>query len=430
MFSFSRSFGHGRRKKPERRLSRKPHLESLEERQLMTLAPVANSTSFPFSAVVNVVSLYHVADATGMHTVTNSGTGTLVGPHDVLTVAHTIEHAGLPAPFEILVFPGRNGLYDRPFGQAIVTHVHINPVYNPNTANDWNQSALWDLAILDLDRNIGSPSLADWVAFGWENDTWLNQIVNTLDPIELAGYPTGVPATPAADGTNQFFDTGPVQYDPAVYGSTWLIFDRNQLNDFQGDSGAGLIDNGPNWNYPTILGVEQSEFAFNGMDLARAVRITQPVYNWLLNQRNSDPAPVDRSQVMDRNNWFNSTSSSFTVSGTARPGSKITVNASIWNGGTAKAGKFTVSFYLSTDPQITGADILLGSKTVSSLGALRGTTVTRKGKLPRNLPKGNFHVGWMIDPTNNLHGFPVTPNARLGVASKTGFVRTHELTVA
>jgi len=408
---------------------RKPQLERLEDRRLMSLSPVTTPTAFPFSAVVNIVSLYRWTDASGPHRTTVYGTGALVGPHDVLTVAHNIEHAGLPDPYLTLVFPGRDGLYFRPFGEAIVTSVHINPLYTKSTASGWNTSAEWDVAMLDLDRDIGSPQLADWLAFGWVSDDLLNQIVTTQDPIEVPGYPGGVPANPAANGVNQFVDTGPIQYAPTL--PAWLLYDRNQINTYQGDSGAPFIDNSPEWVYPTILGVQEAEFTVGTTNAGRAVRITQEKYNWLLDAMKSDPAPVDRPQVMDKDNWFNTQTSTFTVSGPAKPGSKIQVNASIWNGGTAKAGTFIVSFYLSKDPKITSSDIRLpGSVTVNSLSALKSATVTWKGKLPSKLASGSYYVGWIIDPNSRLHGYTVTANAGLGAPSQTGYVHARRLNVS
>jgi V8-like Glu-specific endopeptidase len=406
----------------------KPRIEPLEERQVMTLTPVANPMAFPFSAVVNIVSLYRWTDASGPHRATVYGTGALVGPHDVLTVAHNIEHAGLPDPYLTLVFPGRNGLYNRPFGEAVVTAVHINPLYTKSTASGWNTAAEWDVAMLDLDRNIGTPQLADWLAFGWVSDDLLNQIVTTQDPIEVPGYPGGVPGNPAANGVAPFVDTGPIQYAPTL--PAWLLYDRAQINTYQGDSGAPLIDNSPQWAYPTILGVQEAEFTLGTTNAGRAVRITQDKYNWLLSARNNDPLPVDRPQVMDKDNWFNTQTSNFTPAAAVKPGSNIAVNAKIWNGGTAKAGTFIVSFYLSKSPQITSSSIRLpGSVTVNSLGALKSATVTWKGKVPYGLAKGSYYVGWIIDPNSRLHGFTVTANAALGAPSQTGYVRGERLNV-
>jgi hypothetical protein len=164
--------------------------------------------------------------------------------------------------------------------------------------------------------------------------------------------------------------------------------------------------------------------------MGRAVRITEDKYDWLVDAMKNDPTPVDRPDLMDRDTWFNTSNSSFTVTGAAAPGSKIQVNASIWNGGTAKAGTFIVSFYLSKTPTITASAIRLpGSVTVISLNPFQSTTVTWKGKLPANLAKGSYYVGWIIDPNDRVHGYDTINNAPLGAPSHTGYVRRGSLNV-
>jgi V8-like Glu-specific endopeptidase len=413
-------------------------LEPLEERRLMTLTPVPETTQYPFSAIVEVVAYFNSYDPKVTSEEIAEGTGALVGPHDVLTAAHVIEPSEGYYPDKILVFPGANGAYNRPFGYATVTEVHVNPLYQKSDMNFDDTSSEWDLVMLSLNRDIGSPQLAGWLAFGWVSDQLLNQIVTTQDPIEVPGYPGGNLAHPDL-GWLQYVDAGPIQLAPSsapipnhFFDPTqWIVYASNQIYTTYGDSGGPVIDNDPAWRVPTILGVVQGGYpGADGTAMGRAVRITQDKYNWLVDAMKGDAAPVDRPQVMDSDNWFNTRKSTFTVSGRAAPGSTIKVNASIWNGGTAKAGTFIVSFYLSRTRQITPSAIRLPvSVTVDSLGPLRTTTVTWKGKLPRNLAKGSYYVGWIIDPNNRVNGYPVKLNPPLGAPSKTGYVRTGQLSV-
>jgi len=435
---------------PRHLRTQKPRLELLEERQLLTPVPVTDTTAYPFSAIVEVQAYYRLSNG---HVGTSNGTGTLIGPHDVLTAAHVVDIGGTtktingvsvfipPAvdgvlnPFKILVFPGMNGAYNRPFGFARVTYAHIPDQYYKSDTNFDDTSQEWDLAILDLDRNIGTPQFADWIPVGTVDDGLLDQIVATQDPIEVPGYPGPNTTEPGADYLHPYVDTGPVQIDqttpPFVNPYQWIDFTSNQIFTAVGDSGAPLIDNSPAWVEPTILGVVQAGYSFvGGAAMGRAVRISVDKYNWLVDAMNSDPTPVDRPDLMDRDNWFNTRNSSFTVSGAAVPGSKIQVNASIWNGGTAKAGTFIVSFYLSKTPQITSSAIRLPvSVTVNSLRPFQSTTATWKGKLPSKLAKGSYYVGWIIDPNNRVQGYDTILNAPLGVPSHTGYVRKGRLNV-
>jgi V8-like Glu-specific endopeptidase len=399
---------------------------------------------------VEIQTYYRLANGTVM---TKYGTGTLVGPHDVLTSAHIVDIGGTTAqingasvfiptsvngvlnPFQVLVFPGMNGLLARPFGYAKMTYAHIPQQYYKNDTNFDDDSQEWDIAMLDLDRNIGSPQFANWVPFGWVSDSLLDNIVATQDPIEVPGYPGANPVEPGADRFHPFVDTGPVQVDRTtpqfVSPYQWITYAKNQIYTAPGDSGAPLIDNDPEWVQPTILGVVKGSYpATDGTAMGRAVRITRDKYDWLVGVMRNNSTPVDRPDLMDRDTWFNTRNSSFSVYGAASPGSKIQVNASIWNGGTAKAGTFIVSFYLSRTPTITSNAIRLpGSVTVNSLAPFQSTAVIWKGKLPRQLAKGSYYVGWIIDPNNRVHDYDNLLNGPLGTPSVTGYVRTRLLNV-
>jgi V8-like Glu-specific endopeptidase len=407
-----------------RPLTRKPSVEALEERQLMTATPVADTSKFPYSAVVNIAAFYRTP---GGGAEVHRGTGALVGPHDVLTTAHTVDAPGLPAPFEVLVFPGRNGPYDRPFGVANVVATHINPNYNPNDPGDWDLSHEWDLAILDLDRNIGAPQFANWLAFGWEDDSLLDDATNTALPFQVPEYPGNL-GVGNADGVHMFEDTGPITFDHSQ--PNWLLYYTSQIQTSQGSSGAPFIDNSPAWAYPTILGVQEAGFNLaDGTGAGRAVRITQDKYNWLLGARNSDPAPVDRPQLEDLDRWFNSSVSTFSVNA-PKPNAALQIKAGVWNGGTAAAGTFKVSFYLSPTPQINTASISLGNPvTVRGLGPLKSTNVIWNGRVPKTIPNGLYYVGWLIDSSNQVAGFQVDPNANTGQPSKTGWARNARLPI-
>jgi V8-like Glu-specific endopeptidase len=414
------------RRRPQ---ARRPDLERLEIRQLMSadVVPRSATRTLPISAIVEIWSYYK--DATTGAVRVERGTGALVGPHDVLTAAHVVEPAGQPTPFKIVVFPGMNGLRNRPFGQAVVTKVHVNSVYNKNDHSPTDSSAEWDLAMLNLDRNIGSPAFANWLAFGWVSNDLLDQIIGENDQIEVAQYPTRTAAIPTADGFTQFAFSGPIAYNSA--NPSWLYFDESQIPTSGGSSGSPLIDNAVEWIYPTILGVFKGfdRSTTTGFTAGRAVRITQDKYNWLVKAMQSDGAPKDLPQLMDWDTWSGLIGSSYSPTGTAGPGSDLVVHARIWNGGTANAGTFKVKFYLSTTQKITSFDIPLGTVSVSRLNALKGTTVTWKGRVPSDLKSGPYYVGWIINPGNAVKEYPLTANAAAGNPSSTGLVRTGPLTL-
>jgi len=68
------------------------------------------------------------------------------------------------------------------------------------------------------------------------------------------------------------------------------------------------------------------------------------------------------------------------VPATAAAGKTLTVTTTVRNMGPAPAGAFTLRFYLSSDDVLDAGDVLLGSRTITSLAAntnrMDSTTVT------------------------------------------------------
>ncbi|HAN30760.1 MAG TPA: hypothetical protein DCQ06_04115, partial [Myxococcales bacterium] len=90
-------------------------------------------------------------------------------------------------------------------------------------------------------------------------------------------------------------------------------------------------------------------------------------------------------------------SSLSTSAGTYTAGSTLQVNGTLQNIGTTSATTFRVGYYLSTDKNITTKDILLGSKTVSSLANSASTSLLRFVVLPTSVKPGNYYLGVYAD---------------------------------
>ncbi|KPK75026.1 MAG: hypothetical protein AMJ79_12655, partial [Phycisphaerae bacterium SM23_30] len=81
-------------------------------------------------------------------------------------------------------------------------------------------------------------------------------------------------------------------------------------------------------------------------------------------------------------------------------GDTISVNNTVNNIGTANAGEFGVTFYLSDNRSITSQDIVLGTRTITSLAAGGSNTTSKTLTLPSENPygqDGEFYIGMMID---------------------------------
>lgn len=414
------------RSRPRRSL--RPTATELEPRALLAASPVADTTRFPFSAVVSIDADFRLADGTIQNRL---ATGVLVDTFHVLTNAHNIEFPGLGRPVRLRVYAGRNGASFRPFGEAMVTNVAINESQYQNGAGAGGD---WDLAVLTLDRNVGQPSLAGWLSFGWTSDSLITQIAQQRITLQEIGYPGRLPGDPNADGFRQYATGGPILVglglDPNRF---W--FAPNTATTFQGNSGSPVIDNSPEWRVPTIIGIHvgQQDVLNNGQPLPAVIRITQEKWDWLIpamgrtlaNPFTQAKGPIDRPDLMDADRWFNTSNSDY-----QRRGSRINVSSVIFNGGTARAGMFRVSYYLSRDPRITTADIPLGSQTVNALAAARSTTVRWSGRLPTKLAAGNYYVGWIIDSTRRVRSYSRVPNAPFRDPSSTGYVRRYALSIA
>lgn len=82
-----------------------------------------------------------------------AGTGTLVGPQTVLTVAHNvvnIRDGRLVNPNKLQVTPGRAGT-DKPFGKSLADKVILNPHYN----FEIDAGSCKDFAIIHLSKPLG-----------------------------------------------------------------------------------------------------------------------------------------------------------------------------------------------------------------------------------------------------------------------------------
>ncbi len=77
----------------------------------------------------------------------------------------------------------------------------------------------------------------------------------------------------------------------------------------------------------------------------------------------------------------------------------MTVIAAIGTSGEQEPGAIYVSFYASTDTEITKSDYYLGQVSIV-MSANSWTKVTLHCTLPTNIPAGTYYVGWIIDPEN------------------------------
>ncbi len=114
----------------------------------MSITHVTNTNAYPWRAAVSI----YVRWSNGAIT---RGTGTMVGPNDVLTAAHVVYSPARGSPVSIRVIPGQNGS-NTPFGIIDGARWNYYAIrYLPNGNLTQDQSA-WDMAVIGLRQNAGS----------------------------------------------------------------------------------------------------------------------------------------------------------------------------------------------------------------------------------------------------------------------------------
>ena len=270
----------------------------------------------------------------------------------------------------IKVFPALDGDY-APYAYAWAT--------NGRTYTGWTDSRDYrhDWAVLTLDRNIGS--FTGWM--GRMTASSSNYIY--ADALNTAGYPGDKP-----DGT--------MWYD-GDYGRTadeynhWYYMDT-----FSGQSGS------PVWRYYNnerhILTVHAHGDDGSGSNWG--TRLNQDKYDRIITWVNSDTAPTDKADLIDDGQDY----SGFTPT-TIKSGENFRVWNNVRNIGTLSSGGFYVSYYASTDTDITVSDYFIGSQYISSISPFSYKTSDRSDAFPSNIPGGTYWVGWIIDRTNSVPEF-------------------------
>ena len=86
----------------------------------------------------------------------------------------------------------------------------------------------------------------------------------------------------------------------------------------------------------------------------------------------------------------------------ASSGQQISFTATVRNQGSANAGQFVVTVYLSKDSNISKDDVEMGSGSISGLAAGGQRTLTVNCTIPANLVPGIYYIGAIADRWNNV----------------------------
>lgn len=363
------------------------YIFSPDQRTLVTA-----HTSYPHRAVGRLWMNFNGSQS--------SCSGATIGPYHVLTAAHCI-HQGNGGNWadEVVVSMGQDGNRissnfrrsdDQWYGEARAVYYRT---YTGWTANgNWD----WDVALLTLDRNIGTT--VGWLGYGWNSS---NSFFDS-PTMSTAGYP--------GDLTPSDFDQWELNNgDPTSYNITTHLLRSNTMDVWPGQSGSS------NWYggdaSPTSYAVTSHQATSGGVPIYNAsTRITQTKFEDFQAWRTEDNTvrpPTDKPELVDFDTWFD-TNTGIISDTSPYVGESINVLARIRNNGTAPAGSFDVRFRLSTDANYDAVDTFLGDATVSSLGNFQWKSASLNAPIPSSVSPGSYYVVYTIDVSNDVSEFSST----------------------
>ncbi len=327
------------------------------------------------------------------------GTGALVGPCHVLTAGHNVyNHEQVNGPIgwaKRMVFVP--GLYEDSSGYDSFPHGTQN-VIHMLTYESWTQDADpdHDWAFLVVDQPIGDS--IGW--FGYSTSESGGDLRN------IAGYPTDL-------GSDQYWNDGEIDCD----GTYQLKYDLNTLEGMSG---------GPVWRFDGTNRFIHGIHAYGTLgdfccglncNKGAATRITSAKFDYIQEWKAeySCPAESDEPDLIDDGNIYVKF-----IPRDIYPLNDFTVEIGVRNIGVRPAPLFEVGVLLSTDDVLDLDDFRLGfAVTPGPLDCFRPGIAVLEGKFPKDLTPGQYHIGWVVDPRNDVKEFDEQNN--LGIL-RTAFV--------
>jgi V8-like Glu-specific endopeptidase/PKD repeat protein len=327
---------------------------------------VSDTTAYPYSSVTYLEQTYPNGDS-------YTCSGAMIGPDVVLTAAHCVyDQESDNFAESVTVYPGADGTgffggVTAPFGKASVTSIST---YKGWTDYDSDKTQRWDFAVLTLDKSIGDQS--GWFGYATRDK---NNSFYTAPNLEVSGYPGDKPKATqwnmsgnhADRATKSFhyyyFDTAAGMSGGPVWVEDW------------GGSGENWI---------------QTVHAYAGYGINFGVRINDVKFEALGSPTNPDLN--DNPDLVDDGTEL----AGFGPSPTTH-GEDFNVHSDIRNIGTIGTGCFEVSFYASSNDDISTSDHRIGSDTICGLSPFSSGNADWSGSFPSDIPAGEYYVGWIID---------------------------------
>ncbi len=318
------------------------------------------------------------------------GTGVLIGRDDgigfhCLTVAHLVyrqEFGGMAKSVEII--PGLDNDYT-PFYSAWAVKIRVPEAWtqSPQPEADW--------ACLTLDRQLAN--FTGWMTlFTTNNLDWYKRV------FYCAGYPMDLDF-----GLCLYFSS-----DSAVSVDNNFLWHKMDAYDGQDGMPIWVMDG----NTRKIVSIHIGEDSNNQTN--RALRFNDENTLGLERWIHQDLPPTDRPDLIDDGaKW-----SDFSVTKVVRGFSKFQVWNDVRNIGTSRSGSFTIAYYASLDADFDpDSDYLIGTSQILSIPPFSWRHATWQGIFPEAIPAGEYYIGWIMDPNNEIIEFDEKNNSAF-IASK------------
>ena len=290
-----------------------------------------------------------------------------------LTAGHCVyrkEYGGWADKVEVI--PALDNDY-APFYIARATLIKAN--------EGWIESTMpeYDWACLTLDRQVGN--FTGWMGryttddFDWYKGTF-----------HCAGYPT-----------DRDFGLS-LYYDSDLGRDANEFFHWYYMDTFNGQSGMPIWTRNGNTRQIVALHIADADSTGSNVGIRLNREKLAQLEQWLM----EDPPPPSFPDLVDDGpKW-----SSFSPDTVVRGFDPFKIKHIIRNIGTAKSAPVTIAYYASIDEKIEpGSDILVGTIQIPSLSPFNTTDVEWSGVFPKNTASGDYYIGWIIDPNNNLIEF-------------------------
>ena len=298
------------------------------------------------------------------------GTAFLVGPYHLLTAGHCVYSAERGGWADEVIFtPGLSGAY-KPYNSYHSTMLGTNSAWIDRASYDDDWGFVW------LDRNIGN-AVGTFGMWWFPLDEYANKLVS------FSGYPADL-----GQGLHQYRDLD------CVTSATDTIVYYN-LDSYAGMSGSPVFDFMPT-GLPDPAARAWAVNAHGDDSRGDGPRLSDSRISMINDWKDDQPVPTDYADLLD-----DGASAAGFQPQTVHPGSGFSAWCRVRNADTAAAGSFQVSFRVSTDTQITGADPEIATITVSSLAPFTTGAVNLDVTFPSIAP-GQYYVGWLVDSANQV----------------------------